>query len=189
MPLYRGTRHAARVEAPVFATGLPDPFVIHSCGRNSLGPLMVACGQTCSSAVWPSANLAIFYPFFIVERHRYRVIFWHNGATAAGDVDAGIYSTAGAKLVSTGAVAQSGTSTSQQANIDVTLEPGMYYLALSSSSGAATFMRGSPTSNWGPRAAVVRQMAAAHPLPTTATFANISNSYVPMIGIAEATWL
>jgi hypothetical protein len=55
---------------------------------------------------------------------------WVNGSAAGGGVDCGIYSTAWARLVSTGAQTGSGNSLWQWIDVtDTPLGPGKYYLA------------------------------------------------------------
>jgi hypothetical protein len=67
-----------------------------------------------------------------------------NGANATGNVDVGLYSEAGIRLLSTGTTARSGTNAMQYINVtDSTFPPGNYYLALVASSTTGSFMRSS----------------------------------------------
>lgn len=79
-------------------------------------------------------------------------MWWYNGSIVTGNIDCGIYTvntggTTISRLCSTGATAQSGTSTLQSANVTtaIRLEPGTYYLAISHSSTGTTQGRAVPT--------------------------------------------
>lgn len=99
-----------------------------------------------ASGTYESANRGVWHPLSVPTICVAKRIWWANGATATGNIEAGIYLDAGqkpgAKLVTTGSVAQSGTSVIQFADItDTTLTPQLYWLYLSASSGSATIMR------------------------------------------------
>jgi hypothetical protein len=102
-----------------------------------------------------------------------------NFATVAGNVDVGIYSEAGTRLVNSGSTAQAGTSTIQKVGIaDTTIGPGTYFFALTASNTTATFS-GNATSSALHRASYRQaETTAAFGLPATATFSPIaSNRY------------
>lgn len=133
-----------------------------------------------ASAAWPAANRAIFIPFKVDVATEYNRFLLSNGATAAGNFDAGIYDGLTlARLASTGSTPQAGTSVFQSVNFTaaVTLQPGMYYWAVAMDGTTGTVFRVSAIdlemiSLWG-----IRQMAAAFPLPATAVLANPGTSF------------
>lgn len=170
--------------------GMPDPFTISSACRNCFGNILMtnSSASTFASAVWPSANLAMFFPFVITRRRNYVRAMVANGATVAGNVDIGIYALDGTRLFSTGSTAQAGTSQAQTITVDWTLDPGIYHLALALSSATATVIRSSPDLQ-DLRLGGAKQMASAMPLPASATFANFANGFFPLFGISEKTWV
>ena len=170
--------------------GMPDPMVL-----SSLTPDYLAAYATtlAASGGYPSSNVAYFVPVRVSQTRTYTKAWWLNGATAAGNVDVGIYTRAGTTLtrvVASTAEAQGTISTMQVAATftTTTLTPGLYYLAISCTSSSATFWR------FGATAAVLRavgvfQTATASPLPPTATAAINGATVLPIFGFAESTAL
>lgn len=139
------------------------------------------------SATWPSANRAIACPIYIDTIGTVVKLFIANGATASGNFDIGLYDESFNRLVSTGAIAQSGTATIQVFDItDTAIRPGRYYLAASSSAATGTTVRVSQGIGY-ERAVGMVQMASAHPLPSTLTPATVTSSYAPLMGLTYRT--
>jgi hypothetical protein len=171
-------------------SGRPDPFIICTHGRNCVGALPLGLGQsTIASAVWPGANIGLFWPFRISGRRTYTRAMTANGTAVAGNIDVGVYDLAGNRLFSTGSVAQAGTSIFQRITINWTLDPGHYLLALACSSASATFIRNGPSSEQQRSVGIKQMTAAGVPLPATATFAALASSYLPTVAICEAAWI
>lgn len=168
------------------ATGMPTPQNLSTMTR-ALEQVCLYAGSTGASAVHPVAASAYFYPVYVDQPRTYVKAWWVNGATAAGNVDVGIYTMAGTRVVACTAVAQSGVSTIQVATTftTTTLTPGPYMIALSASLGTATFWRSGGASSPLLRSAGAMQMATAHPLPSTATYAAIASGYLPLFGFSE----
>jgi hypothetical protein len=83
------------------------------------------------SATFVAANRAIFQPFRVAEPCVIKQLYVHNGATASGNIDVGVYSMDGTQLVSTGSTAQSGTSNLQVFDVtDTLIGRGAYYVAV-----------------------------------------------------------
>lgn len=143
-----------------------------------------------ASAVFPSANLAIFYPFVVCEPFVVVKMFTYNGAAVGDNVDVGLFAQDGTRLVSMGSTAQSGTNALQSFDIaDTQLGPGVYYAGLACSGTTSTFFRRT-TGNAGLLQALgFAQQASAFALPATATLAAISNDYLPMFGLTGRTVL
>lgn len=137
-----------------------------------------------SGAAWPSANRALFVPFEVAAPTRVKKLWCYNGATASGNIDVGIYNRDGVRLVSSGSTAQAGTSAIQEFDVtDLDLYPGVYYFAMASDATTTTVV------SWGAtlmdhQSVGVLQMAAAMPLPATATFASLASAYTPVIGFS-----
>jgi hypothetical protein len=144
-----------------------------------------------AAAVWPGAgaNRVIYVPFAISEAVTVYKIGWSNGATVNGNIDVGIYDLAGTRLVSSGSVAMSGATAVQVADItDTPLAPGIYHMAMQSSSSTATFFRAAQSAT-----AVLAQLLVASGvqmedtsfgLPATATFATMTSAYLPLLSLA-----
>lgn len=142
-----------------------------------------------ASATYPSANLAIFIPIFTLVPFRAQGGIWVNGSSVTGTADLGVYTLLGTRVVSTGATTRSGASSVQGQDFaaEVLIPPGAYYLAFSASSGAANtaFLNTSVTSAIGKPAGLL-QMASAHALPATATFAAWASTGYPICGVYGA---
>ena len=179
------------MEMPLYAPPMlsrPGEVMSTPWSYQSLGVPLWSSGQvTLSSVNWVTANLAIFVPFRVPEAVTFTKLFWLLGSAVAGNIDAGIYDTAGVRLVSTGSTAVGSTSRPQAVDItDLTLARGTYYLALASDTAGAT----NKLIGVAPAAGILQalgllQQAAAFPLATNAnpaTFAAYSTANVPMVG-------
>lgn len=156
--------------------------VISASSPESLGVALVGItGQ--ASASWPVANTAYFVPFVLSRAITIAQMFCLNGTAVSGNVDVGIYSADGARLVSSGSTAQSGTSTIQLFDIaDTTIGPGQFYLAMVMDNTTGTHGRFAPAASAVGRALGVLEMASAFPLSATVTFAALSSASIPMVG-------
>ena len=153
----------------------------------SLGPAFST--DAWASAVYVAANRAIFFPFRIPHPLLVVKLFAANGTVVSGNIDVGIYDVAGTRLVSSGSTLQAGISAIQEFNIaDTLLGPGLFYLAVAMDNVTGTLFRGSS----GGTAPVplellvtqgMAQQATAFPLPATATFAQVAQDYIPVIGL------
>lgn len=138
-----------------------------------------------ASTAWPAANLAIFVPIIVP----YPVIVYKlvigTGATAAGNFDAGIYDSAGNRLVSSGATAKPSSSEVVLDITDTQIGPGVYYLALAANGtdnyALITPSGTTPVPLQKTRLYGVMQMATAYTLPNPATFAAATNAVFPPI--------
>lgn len=134
---------------------------------------------------WPVANQALYVPFSLSTPITFSTMFLMVG-TASGNVDLGVFDSAGTKIVSTGSTAVSGSTAIQTISVTSTrLAPGQYYLAMSysASTGSAVF-RVLVSNSQFLQAAGCAQQTSSLPLPATATFASITNTFVPMFGLS-----
>ena len=133
------------------------------------------------------ANRAYYQPFYLPTTVQVLKLYIANGATIDGNIDMGIYSTAGTRLVSQGSVAHAGVDVLQPLDIaDTVLARGTYYLSFAASSATATFTR-IVLNTQICRAAGLLQQNTAFPLPATATFATYGSSFVPLCGLSLRT--
>ena len=112
-------------------------------------------------------------------------LFILNGATvnAANNIDLGIYSEDGTRLVSSGSTAQGSANTLQEFDItDTLIGPGKFYLAQACDTTAATFWQFPLNAVWHAKAVGIKEQATAFALPASATFATFARSWIPAIG-------
>jgi len=128
------------------------PQVLSTFSPQMLGYEVEAWSGTAgahSSSVWPSVNAVLFMPFEVSEPVVVTKLAWHNGGTANGNVDAGIFTLDGVKIVGVGNTAQAGTSALQEGNITDTLLPEGRYLFGLKLDGAAGTIFGPAVFGWG----------------------------------------
>lgn len=167
------------------------PLVITPWSRWSIGksPLQPNTQMDATaSAAWPSANLAIYVPFFTPVPFIAANMFTMNGATASGNIDIGIYAADGTRLVSKGSTAQAGTSQTQAFAVSAVLAPGDYYMALAMDGTTGTAFRSAINARLAETLGCFTQ-AAAFPLPANATFAAYSQAYLPVFGVTSRSFV
>jgi hypothetical protein len=134
------------------------------------------------SAAWPSANLAFYWPFVLSSGVTVYQLAWMVGGTQNGNIDIGIYTKEGARILSIGSTAMGAINVLQVIDIaDTPLGPGEYHLAGACDSATGTVQRVAPGFATA-RMTGILQQASAFPLPATATFAAAANAI--MAGIA-----
>lgn len=170
--------------------GYPTPMTISSMTDDLMG-VCATNSAAGSSAVWPSSDLALFYPIPVSDVPRtYTKAWWVNGSAVAGNVDVGIYTFSGAtgtRVVASTAEAQSGVSVMQVAATfpATTLLAGVqYWIAMSCSSGTATTWKAAPAALT-LRAVGCFQAATSHPLTASPTAVAMASSYIPLFGFSE----
>src|SRR5579872_5172234 len=117
----------------IWPTSISEPLVtIIPKSIESLGPLIMNTGAiNGASATWPTANLAIFVPFYVAKTIVVKNMFSVNGSAVSGNIDVGIYDIGGNKIISKGSTAQANTSGIQPFSITATeLGAGIYYMAI-----------------------------------------------------------
>lgn len=145
-----------------------------------------------ASTAWGTANtLGLFFPV-MCETPFTIVKFWtHNGATANGNVDVGLYSDSFTRLLSTTPTAQSGTSVLQDLDVtDTTFPAGRYYIALALTSATGTIVGGAATTKEAVQAAGAFQVntLTSGTLPSSVTPAVFATLLlVPNFGFSQRT--
>lgn len=143
----------------------------------------ISGGVVFASTTYPTANLAIYIPFVIDEPLTVQRLFWANGTVASGNVDIGVYSVDGTRLVSSGSTAQSGPNAHQSVDVtDTLLGRGVYYIGVSMDNTTGTLFRRNAAANDN-KIVGCAQEASAFPLPATATFATITTGFFPLVGV------
>lgn len=142
-----------------------------------------------TSANWPTANLAYFYPFRFRQPFSCVKGFVQNGATPAGNFDMGWYDLDGNRLASVGSTAQAGASNLQLVDLVREITEDVLYLAVASDSTSFQLLRTNSFTGLPLTGAGIRQMASAFPLPSVATFADVATGYLPIVGASKASFL
>lgn len=167
------------------------PRFLHSLSSYAGADILRIAGTSAAAASgnWPSANLAIYIPFWLPWPYSVRRVFWANGATLTGNKDFGIYSAEGTRIYSTGSTAESGASAIQYTtpSPDILLSPGRYYFALSCSATTGHGWQVSTGAAAEARHGGLLQQATAVPLPATMTPASFTGTVMPLCGITSTT--
>lgn len=147
-------------------------------------PFMPA-GATLASAAWPTAKKVFYLPFRVPSALLVQQLYVYNGAAVSGNVDVGIYTPGGTRLVSIGSTAQAGTNDQQLFDIaDTLLAPGAYYLAVTLDNTTGTTFRLVPLNvGVGRIVGALTETTVAFGLPATATFATVADTYYPACGL------
>ena len=157
--------------------------------ERGIGLEMLESLLSVASATWPTANRAFLYPCYLDRPVTIAQFFVHNGATASGNLDIGLYTEGFARVISSGSTAQSGTSALQVIDVtDTTVRPGRYYLGVVMDNTTGTMVRANQNGQWLKPAGVL-QMDTAFALPATFTPASMTQSFVPLAGFTTTTVL
>ena len=167
---------------------LPPPPFLTTYNSYSIGNLLIGDALDTTTPVttaWGTANLAIYIPFYSNTMWKFTTFSWRNGTTASGNIDCGLYTFDGVKLVSTGTVAQSGTSAIQNATVaSTTIGVGVFFLAMALSSATGTIYCVSEINAGLAISHGIFNQGTAFNLPATATFADPTSLLVPLISIS-----
>lgn len=159
----------------------------------SIGSKIAALNQAltaAASAAWPSANLAIYVPFVLRRQITVTQLFWYNGATASGNVDIGIYSADGARIVSSGSTGQGTINVLQAVDItDTPIGPGLFRMALAVDNGTATMFSVATSLIALLSSCGVTQQATAFALPASSAIATATFDYLPVFGLTMGSVL
>lgn len=167
---------------------MPLSSTISTFSEEAKGVHNLVLSNSFASAAFPAANLGVFFPITLRYSVLLQQFFWYNGSTATGNIDIGIYTEDGTKIISSGNTGQTGTSVLQLVNVtDTQLGVGNYYLALASSSASSTFFSTTQSGARFAQSLGIYQQASASPLPATATFASYSQAtaFYPYIGFSS----
>lgn len=169
---------------------LPIPPMINTMSPMGIGDrYRGAASDGFANATWPTANLAIYIPFWLPEAITVRKLGWINGATQGSTNDIGVFNAAGKKLVSGGGTAGSGANVPQTIDVTDTYVPGgRIWVGMSCSNNTATFYRASEATPSGLyRTLGLLQEASAEPLPANMTGVVLAQAYIPLIYIVTDT--
>lgn len=141
-------------------------------------------GNVPTAQGWPAVNLALYIPFRLSIPVLVAQLFALIGSITTGNVDVGIYSAGGTKIVSSGATAIGTANLPQLFNIaDTQLGPGLYYFGVCLTSTSGSLFAGSTgvTAVTGKLYGLAEQTAVSS-LPATFTLATWSRTILPVCG-------
>lgn len=172
----------------VGASSMKAPYTITPASSFAIGTEMAAHAFAApASATWPTANKALYIPFWLPESVTLTQLFWHNGATVSGNVDAAVYAEDGTRKISTGSTAQATINVIQSVNVaDTALTAGRYYLALAMDNTTGTIFCWSSSAQLSKSFGLAEQ-TSAFALPATATLATITTTRLPLVGFTIRT--
>lgn len=161
--------------------------IISTCGWESCGDAFVTLTSAQASTAWGTANQVRFVPFYITSPIVVVKLLAHNGSTANGNSDIGIFDTAGNRIVAGANPTQAGTSQWQEFDItDTPLNPGMYYVGLKNSGTTGTYYA-TGSLHYGKLLGVVSAAGAAGGLATSYTYAVLDAAVIPLVAMALRT--
>jgi hypothetical protein len=167
--------------APIIPTGLVtiSPW--------SLGAAVCCYVSACADYANPTANRITYYPFRLTVPFPIRSLYMVNGSAVSGHFDVGVFTLAGAKVISTGSTVQAGINQIQAvATAETWIGPGIFYVGWVMDNAIGHIL-GSPFGGERAFMGFARQ-DATFPLPATATFASASTgSLVPACGPSRRT--
>ncbi len=156
----------------------------HSIDNINNGLLAPQAQYTTSPVTWATANLALYFPVIVRTRAIVKKLWFSSSTVGAGNYDIGLYDNGGVALLRRGSTAK-GTQANEEVwdCTDTTVGPGIYYLALVSSTNSDTFTGGTVTAPMLASIGVLSE-ASALPLPATATWAvDQTNANYPTSGM------
>ena len=174
-----------------------NPYSLEAIGAAILALNGTVLNST-ASALYPSANRAIFYPFTVDNPVLIKMLWSYSGSAVAGNNDIGIYTDEGGetntlvRIVSMGSTVQGNVSALQTYDIaDTQLGPGRYYMAFNHSETATgQFFRAAFTALTTELCGIRQSDIGAIALPATVTTFVIPGSpYIPLFGAMMRTTL
>lgn len=172
----------------------PGPLHICTVGRFNSASNMITWDELtpATGAAWPGNNLALYVPMAIPFRFTVARFLIANSSNATGNVDVGLYNSAGLRLLSTGSTSR-GALTSQVQYIGVTdqsFPPGHYYLALVGSSTTGTYLRTNlNTARQAQACGLLQEALGSTVLPATMAPAAYTPSVIFNFGLTQSDTL
>lgn len=100
-----------------------------------------------TSTTWPTAKLVVYIPFMLSRSFKVQSVFWQNGTTPVGNIDVGVYDSAGNRKYRTGSTGAGTTAAIQTvAPTAFTLVgPGLYYMAMTCDNVGGSYTYAGPS--------------------------------------------
>lgn len=157
--------------------------IITSWDFLTLGLTALGQGGSTSATGWQTQNRAIYMPVLVKKPLTIDTFFASNSG-ASGNFDVGLYLPDGTKIASTGSTGQSANTFQKVTVTAFNITPRLYYLAaaMDNTTGGMTFFGAVGSANV-LDALGVKQQSTAFALPSPATFATISDTRIPLVGM------
>lgn len=147
-------------------------------------------GTAPTSAAFPTANKIFYSPIRTPCPLVIAQLYAHNGAAVSGNIEVGLYSADGRRLVTSGSVAQAGTSIAQTFDIaDTLIGEDVFYLAVSLDNTTGTLFRTAYAVGLCQAAGMLTETTVSFGLPAIATWSAIADAYAPRMGVSMAAVL
>ena len=141
-----------------------------------------------TATAWGTQYRAVYVPIRVPARVTVLELGWYEGV-ATGNIDIGIYDSAGTRLVSAGSTAAGSAWESVDVS-DTIIGPGLYYAALSSDTAADTYYGFADAAPRPAARGVLTETLANVTLPATATWAvDQTLGFVPLLFVLLVTEL
>lgn len=145
-----------------------------------------------TTAGWPANNVALYVPVSLPTPFVIRRFMVPNGSNLTGTIDVGIYSSAGALLLSGGGgVARANASAVQYVDVtDTVFQAGTYYLGLVASSTTGTYalpsIANATRARW---CGFLEETLGGSTLPSSMTPVIYTRTVVPQFGFTQSATL
>lgn len=179
----------------MYAAAQVAPLLAVLIGTNSeryaAGSDIRALGaNTITSTAWNSANRAVYIPLYLDRPGTVTKLWTYNGATAAGNIDVGLYDRNYNRLSSAGSTAQAGTSVIQEFDVtDFNVTAGVYFVGVAASLTTTTFAMSvsNVSAYWAAMGVTQQNTALALPNPAVPAQLGVGMISMPIAGIAFRT--
>lgn len=153
--------------APASALWTIPSFSIDTLSSGWVAP-QAAMG---TAVAWGTANRAIYSPVRVPRACVVRELAAGVGSTATGNIDIGLYTVGGIRLVSAGSQTKLASQMQVVDVTDTTIGPGLYYLGLNNDTTTDTFVAWNDGAPLASARGTLAEAVGAVTLPSTATWA------------------
>jgi len=161
----------------------------HSIDNLTSGWMSYQAQPSSTGSAWGTQYRAIYVPIRVTAACVVLKLGYLSAATGTGDMDLGLYNSAGARLVSTGTITKDNSSAVVGVDItDTTISPGLYYLALNNASTTDTYCATALSAPIPCAYGVLVEELASVTLPATASWTvGQTLSFIPILSALLVT--
>jgi len=166
------------------------PLHVGNIGR--FGPILsMFTTNNAGGIAWPANNRALYFPIHLPAPFLVARGYLINDGNATGNVDIGVYTIGGTRLVSSGSTARGSTNATQYIDLtDTWLSPGDYYWALVGSSTSGVYTGVAAASATVCRAdGILQEDLGATTLPSSMSPAAMATANIPLFGFTQSATL
>jgi|KBSSwiStaDraftv2_1062776.scaffolds.fasta_scaffold22086_4 hypothetical protein len=165
------------------------PLHVGNIGR--FGPILsMYTTNNAGGAAWPANNRALYFPVHLPAPFLVARGYLVNDGNNTGNVDIGVYTIGGTRLVSSGSTARGSTNATQYIDLtDTWLSPGDYYWALVASSTSGVFTAVASGVSQCRADGMLQEDLGATTLPSSMSPAAIATANIPLFGFTQSATL